>query len=155
MADNNPVLELTKVAMALAAELYDYREQMIWCHGLPEDTDARLDELASWYTSKTEEVLGLAEQTVKVFGAPASNPKKVFLVDADNGEDYEDYQHWIEKVFLSKAEAEDYLVSQGWEEPESSSGRSRISFWHKHEEAYGWPVVRSAQILEYDIGAGV
>lgn len=149
----NPLVELCTTAIQFAQAKRDATEQSYWEYGMT-NMDQEIDELDASFQADFDKVLRLGNAVAHMLNHPTM-PDKVYLIDADNGEDYEDYHHWIEKVFLSKAEAEDYLVSQGWEEPESDSKFSRLQFWHKHEEAYGWPVVRSAQILEHDIGAGV
>jgi hypothetical protein len=42
-------------------------------------------------------------------------PKKVYVVDIDNGESYEDFRHWISKVFTTYRTAVNYLLDQGYE----------------------------------------
>ena len=40
---------------------------------------------------------------------------KIYLVDMDNGESYEDYRHWIAKVFTDYRKAAEWLVEIGYE----------------------------------------
>lgn len=63
--------------------------------------------------------------------------KKVYLVECDNGESYEDYRSWPEAVFKHQEDAEDYLRNRGWSEP---SDRGSQRYWSKEEDE-GWGIL--------------
>jgi len=39
---------------------------------------------------------------------------KVHVVDIDNGEDWEDYSHWVDSVHQTYRGATEYLISKGF-----------------------------------------
>ena len=66
--------------------------------------------------------------------------KKVYLVECDNGESYEDYRRWTEAVFKHKEDAEDYLRTRGWSEPSEDHRGKLRDYWSKEEDE-GWAIL--------------
>lgn len=40
--------------------------------------------------------------------------EKIFLLEMDNGESYEDYRSWIDAAFRTHRGAQEYLLQQGY-----------------------------------------
>lgn len=62
---------------------------------------------------------------------------KVYLVDVDNGESYEDYQHNVMAVFTSYRSASEWLINKGYEPfvYRSSSKDYNVHFrWQENNE---------------------
>ena len=61
---------------------------------------------------------------------------KVYLVDVDNGESYEDYRHWIEKIFTTYRGASQWLINEGYKVyPECRQGEWKLYFlWRESDE---------------------
>lgn len=55
---------------------------------------------------------------------------KVYVVQADNCEEYEDFWHWTEGVFSSKELAEQYILEASW----SQSWRCCRHYWIEEYE---------------------
>ena len=72
---------------------------------------------------------------------------KVYVVQADNGESYEEYSHWTEGVFASKESAEKYIENEKRrydedmrriDELEELCVRRRDDGTYDSFEKYGW-----------------
>lgn len=63
---------------------------------------------------------------------------KVYLVEMDNGESYEDYHAWIEKAFTSYRNATKWLIDEGYEVfPEHKmSGKLELNFYWQESDEY-------------------
>ena len=81
---------------------------------------------------------------------------KVYVVQADNREEYEDYHRWTEGVFASEESAEKYISDEERryyedigriDELEKLSGRRRHDGTYDSFEKYGWT---SEEYEEYD-----
>ena len=81
---------------------------------------------------------------------------KVYVVQADNRENYEDYMHWTEGVFASEESAEKYISDeerrydedmQRIDELEELSDRRRDDGTYDSFEKYGWT---AEEFEEYD-----
>lgn len=78
---------------------------------------------------------------------------KVYLVELDNGELYEDYATWIEKVFSTYRKASQYLVDEGYEPYYSEwEGNHEIDFYLE-EKSYRGEVIASSigNIIEMEL----
>lgn len=66
------------------------------------------------------------------------NKNKIYLVDIDNGESYEDYRHSVDKVFSTYRGASQWLIDEGYEPYESYNHNDQepdISFrWEESDE---------------------
>ncbi|MGD6876834.1 hypothetical protein [Bacillus infantis] len=64
---------------------------------------------------------------------------KVFLVDIDNGETYEDYRHEVKKAFSTFRAASQWLVNEGYEPyPHNDNVKNelKIGFWWYESDEY-------------------
>jgi hypothetical protein len=80
-------------------------------------------------------------------------PKKVYLIDADNGESYEDYYHAISKVFSTYRGAAQWLVSEGYEPFYSydfSYQEHDVMYYWQEDDQYGADC-SFAKIIEMDL----
>ncbi|PKR83509.1 hypothetical protein [Heyndrickxia camelliae] len=77
---------------------------------------------------------------------------KVYLVDVDNGESYEDHRHWIEKVFTSYRGASQYLINEGYEVyyHYDYSNEIDVDFYWQENDAY-MANCSYASIIEKDL----
>ena len=82
---------------------------------------------------------------------------KVYVVQADNNETYEDYRDWMEGVFASKESAEKYIENEKrrydedmrWIcELEELNGRRRDDGTYDSFEKYGWT---AEEFEEYEV----
>lgn len=81
---------------------------------------------------------------------------KVYVVQADNREDYENYRDWIEGVFVSEESAEKYISDEERrydedmrriDELEELNDRRRDDGTYDSFEKYGWT---AEEFEEYD-----
>ena len=81
---------------------------------------------------------------------------KVYVVQADNGEEYEDYNHWTEGVFTSEESAEKYISDEKSRydknmlrinELDELKAKRRDDGTYDSFEKYGWT---AEEFKEYD-----
>ena len=81
---------------------------------------------------------------------------KVYVVQADNREEYENYRHWTEGVFASEESAEKYISDEERrydedmrriDELDELRDRRRYDGTHDSFEKYGWT---AEEFEEYD-----
>lgn len=79
---------------------------------------------------------------------------KIYLVDVDNGETYEDYRHWIEAVFTTYRGASQYLIDEGYE-PDyvRRRGEDELEFYWQESDEY-MAECSHAYIIEKELMVG-
>jgi hypothetical protein len=62
---------------------------------------------------------------------------KVYLVDTDNGELYEDYHHSVDKVFTTYRGATQWLIDEGYEPYyDNTFGKFDVGFYWQEDDEY-------------------
>lgn len=81
------------------------------------------------------------------------NRQKVYLVDIDNGESYEDYRHSVDKVFSTYRGASQWLIDEGYQPYEfynHSDQEADIAFeWIESDEYMADS--SNAEIIEMEV----
>lgn len=80
----------------------------------------------------------------------SSQSRKIYLVQVDNRELYEDYQDWIEKAFTTYRAASQYLIDQGYE-PFVEEGWKGEFELHFYWEENVWYTRSMGEIIEMDL----
>jgi len=81
-----------------------------------------------------------------------SKKNKVYLVQMDNGETYDDYHSWIEKVFTSYRKASKWLMSEGYEPfPEYNIHGNLVLIFQREEKTNYYEKSYEAEIIEMEV----
>lgn len=81
------------------------------------------------------------------------NKQKVYLVDIDNGESYEDYRHSVDKVFSTYRGASQWLIDEGYKVYESYNYNNRepdLGFRRQESDEY-MADSSNAEIIEMEV----
>lgn len=82
---------------------------------------------------------------------------KIYLVDRDNGESYEDYHHQVVAAFTSFRSASQYLIDNGYvpcADYDWKTKEDTIRFLWQSEDGDGWINSSDAWIIEMDLQEG-
>lgn len=78
---------------------------------------------------------------------------KVYLIDIDNGESYEDFHHWIKKVFTTYRGASQWLIDEGYDVYVNNWKKDAMElefYWEDKEDDYVYGC-KYARIIEMEV----
>lgn len=78
---------------------------------------------------------------------------KVYLIEFNNGEAYEDFYSWIDDVvYLNKEDCINSLRDKGYVEDTIKIFGETITYWYRSDEEHDWFVRRiNAEISELEV----
>jgi len=82
---------------------------------------------------------------------------KIYLIDRDNGESYEDYDHQVVAAFTSFRLASQYLLDDGYTpyiHYDYMTKEPTVRFRWESEIVEGWGEISDAKIIEMELQGG-